>query len=500
MMRSRAPLRRRLIVGVVVLLAAVTALIGILSVVALRGFLVGRLDAQLTAAVDRSQGALDADGSAGGNGDGHRDRPPGDLLAVPGQRTGTVVGIVSGGTLTAAAVLGENGASTQVDADRIPVLGRAMAAGAPTTLDLGSGLGSYRVAAQVGPNGDGLVLGLPLAEVDTTVTQLTLIIAAIGLLGVALAAVAGAIVVRLALRPLERVAVVAGQVAELPLDRGEVALAMRVRAEDADPATEVGRVGAAFNRMIGHVSSALTARESSEAALRTFVADASHELRTPLASIRGYAELTRRGGHELPDDVVHSLGRIESESIRMTDLVEELLLLARLDEAGRPELRDVDLARLVIDAVGDAAAAGPDHLWALDVPDESVTVRGDAGQLHRLVANLLSNARVHTPIDTTVTTTLHASDSTARLMVSDTGPGIPKAVLPTIFQRFARGDSSRSRLAGSTGLGLAIVEAIASAHGGTVDAATSPAGAVFTVTLPLGPASSPEVAARPALA
>jgi two-component system OmpR family sensor kinase len=274
-------------------------------------------------------------------------------------------------------------------------------------------------------------------------------------------------------------------VAELPLDRGEVALSVRVPEGDTDPRTEVGRVGAALNRMLGHVAAALAARQASETRVRQFVADASHELRTPLAAIRGYAEVTRRGRDEVPPDVAHALRRVESESARMTTLVDDLLLLARLD-SGRPlETEPVDLSRLLVDAVSDAHAAGPEHKWRLDLPEEALTVPGDAARLHQVVANLLANARAHTPPGTEVIAALRPTGGGgAVLSVVDTGPGIAPELQAEVFERFARGDSSRSRAAGSTGLGLAIVAAVVEAHHGTVEVSSRPGRTEFTVTLP----------------
>jgi two-component system OmpR family sensor kinase len=219
--------------------------------------------------------------------------------------------------------------------------------------------------------------------------------------------------------------------------------------------------------------------------VRQFVADASHELRTPLAAIRGYAELTRRGRDTVPPDIAHALGRVESESARMTTLVDDLLLLARLD-SGRPLDRDpVELSRLVVDAVTDAHAAGRDHQWRLELPDEAVTVPGDTARLHQVLANLLANARTHTPHDTIVVTRLSTVDKDwAVITVTDNGPGIPERLQPDIFERFARGDSSRSRAAGSTGLGLAIVSAVVEAHGGTVGVTSRPGQTSFEVRLP----------------
>ncbi|MEV4202979.1 sensor histidine kinase, partial [Micromonospora globbae] len=285
-------------------------------------------------------------------------------------------------------------------------------------------------------------------------------------------------------------AATAGRVSELTLDRGEVALSERVPESDTDPRTEVGQVGGALNRMLGHVAAALAARQASETRVRQFVADASHELRTPLAAIRGYAEVARRGRDQVPPDVAHALRRVESESTRMTHLVDDLLLLARLD-SGRPLVAEpVDLTALVVDALSDAHVAGPEHRWQLDLPDEPLTVTGDAARLHQVVANLLANARVHTPPGTTVTTTLRGEPDAAVLRVADDGPGVPPTLRAEIFERFTRGDSSRSRAHGSTGLGLSIVAAVVEAHHGTVTVDSHPGRTVFTVRLP-SPAPSP---------
>ena len=478
-MTPRLTLRRTLVIGIVALLTAATIVIGIASVVALRGFLVGRLDAQLTAATGRSESAIGGDVQPS-------DPPPAaQFLGVPGQREGTLAGLVVDGVIYNASVISESGSLELVPTeDQSGLIGLAVD-GEPRTVDLGE-LGQYRVVVrQIGPEGDALLVGLPLAEVEATALQLSLLIGVIGVLGVAAAAAAGALVVRFALRPLERVADTATRVAELPLDRGEVAPAVRVAERDSDPATEVGKVGAALNVMLEHVASALSARQASENKVRTFVADASHELRTPLASIRGYAELTRRGNHDLPDDVVHAIGRVESESVRMTALVEDLLLLARLDEGATLDAGVVDLGRVLVDAVSDAQVAGPDHQWEIDLPEEELLVAGDASRLHQVIANLLANARIHTPAGTTVTAALERQDSQVVLEVRDTGPGIDPELVPTIFERFVRGDGSRARATGSTGLGLAIVTAVVDAHGGRAEVESAPGATVFRVTLPI---------------
>jgi two-component system OmpR family sensor kinase len=305
-------------------------------------------------------------------------------------------------------------------------------------------------------------------------------------LAIVLAGLLGALIIGSALRPLRRVAAVASNVASLPLERGDVELPERVPEEDTNPHTEVGQVGAALNNLLDSVETALAVRQASEEKVRHFVADASHELRTPLASIRGYAELTRRFGGDLTEDVQHNIGRIESEAQRMTSLVEDLLLLARLDAERELDTSDVDLSRLLVDVVSDAHAAGPDHEWDLDLPEEPVVVRGDDARLQQVFTNLLANARVHTPAGTRVVVELsEPRDGHVIARVRDDGPGIPEKLRPKLFGRFVRGDSSRARTTGSTGLGLSIVSAVVQAHHGTVSVASEPGATVFTVQLPI---------------
>jgi len=248
--------------------------------------------------------------------------------------------------------------------------------------------------------------------------------------------------------------------------------------------SEVGQVGAALNLMLDHVDDAFKSRFESEEKMRRFVADASHELRTPLAAIRGYAELTKKAGGALASDLQQGLDRIESESIRMTSLVEDLLLLARLDESGQLEKKPVDLAQIVRDALSDAYVTSPDHDWGAQGVEEAVMVEGDAQSLHQVVVNLLANARVHTPAGTSVEARLVQDSRSTKLHVQDSGPGIPPESRKRLFQRFARGDSSRARTSGSTGLGLSIVETIVKAHGGKVSLISKPGKTVFTVTFP----------------
>ncbi len=363
-----------------------------------------------------------------------------------------------------------------------------------------TGYGVYRMAmhpfTDPGSSNSGLIaVGQPVAALKKQIAAVLIPIAVVVVLVILLAGLLGAWIIGRALRPLRRVAAVASNVASLPLERGDVEVPQRVPADDTNPNTEVGQVGAALNNLLDSVESALAVRQASEEKVRHFVADASHELRTPLASIRGYAELTRRFGGDLTNDVQHNIGRIESEAQRMTSLVEDLLLLARLDAERELDTADVDLSRLLVDVVGDAHAAGPDHEWDLELPDEPVTVRGDEAKLQQVFTNLLANARLHTPAGTRVRTELASPrDGHVLVRVRDDGPGIPEALRPKLFGRFVRGDSSRTRSTGSTGLGLSIVNAVVTAHHGTVSVASEPGTTVFTVQLPVEqPAVRPAV-------
>jgi two-component system OmpR family sensor kinase len=478
----RAPwsLRKRLVVGLVALLATVGLVVGFVSVLALHSFLISRVDAQLTSAVERSD---DAFGRPQGGGGGGGPESSLDRL-LPGLGAGALGVFETDGRVVQAGYLSIDGSPLILtEEQRQAVLD--VEDGAPRSVQLGENLGEYRLIARDAGTGTVTIVGLPLQEVNAITGNLAGIVAMVTILGLLAAAFVGAVVVRMALRPLERVVGIATRVSELPLDRGEVALPDRVPPADSDSSTEVGKVGAALNRLLDHVGSALASRERSETKVRQFVADASHELRTPLAAIRGYAELTRRAPYVLPDDVTHSLGRIESESVRMTRLVEDLLLLARLYESREETTEPVDLGRLLVDVAGDAHAAAPEHEWRLDVPSEPVLVPGDAARLHQVLANLLANARTHTPAGTQVSAALAVDGSTALLTVEDNGPGIPANLQPTLFERFVRGDSSRSRGTGSTGLGLAIVRAIVEAHGGEVGVRSAPGHTRFEVRLPM---------------
>ncbi|MDX2680969.1 HAMP domain-containing sensor histidine kinase [Streptomyces soliscabiei] len=494
-------LRTRLVVVSVTLIAVICALIGTVTTLVLRDHLYGQLDGRLGEVAARAapRGGFGGPPGQAKNGSVTPGRQQGkaqvtDLaqLVKGPQSDSTVAAKVVNGTITEA----ERGVKSTNDFSmgdkpltgaQKKVLNSVSQDEKTHTVEL-PGLGDYRV--QYASNDtSSYYVAIPTAEVDNTINTLILVEVSLTVAGLIAAGLAGTVMVGVATRPLRKVAATATRVSELPLHTGEVNLSERVPEAETDPHTEVGQVGAALNRMLNHVHGALHARQESEMRVRQFVADASHELRTPLASIRGYAELTRRGREEVGPDTRHALGRIESEAGRMTFLVEDLLLLARLD-AGRPlQFEQTDLVPLVIDTVSDARAAGHDHVWRLELPDEPALVSADAARLQQVLVNLLANARTHTPPGTTVTARVQRRGPWLCVDVQDNGQGIPADLLPHVFERFARGDSSRSRASGSTGLGLAIVQAVATAHGGAVTVDSGPGRTVFTVHLPaLGPA------------
>ncbi|MBJ7337994.1 HAMP domain-containing sensor histidine kinase [Mycolicibacterium sp.] len=511
-------LRVRLLVTQVVLLAVVCASIGIATEFALQRFLVRQLDQQLVEAGRRSAAIFELpppifDGLPpgsfpprdGSSGSGEPTFPfrqrfdpefgPGPgFLNAPGQATRTVGAVISPSGAVDAGVINRDGTRSTVDGAAAAKLAQVPPSRTPTTVEL-DGLGRYRVIALHARHGDQrIVTGLPTAVVDDTLWWVLWMFCVLAVIALLAAATAGILIIRRQLAPLSRVTVAARDVAGLDLDKGEVHLPNPiVRVDPQAKHTEVGQLGTALNTMLDRIASALSARHASETRVRQFVADASHELRTPLAAIRGYTELAQRKRRDLPDDVAHAMSRVESETERMTHLVEDMLLLARLD-AGRPLAREpVDVSMLVVDAVSDAHVAGLDHDWALDLPEEPVTVVGDQARLQQVLVNLLANARIHTPPGTSVTTSLDRDGDATVLTVADDGPGIPADLLPEIFERFARGDSSRSRRGAApaassspsgTGLGLSIVAAVVKAHGGTIDVRSEPGSTKFVVRLP----------------
>jgi two-component system, OmpR family, sensor kinase len=479
-------LTSRLVVTAVVLVAVVSLLVVAATALAMRGYLTGRLDdevrsAALRAASEPSPSAFDVfdEGGPGGPGGPGPDDGPQD---VRGQRVSTLTAYFYRDYESGVGDVLEDGPRGRTDRreldDRaLEVLDAVPTDGGIHQVDV-PGLGTYRVTARTDGVPSKVVAGLPTDDIDDTVTSLVLVELGLALLGLVVAALAGRAVVRRQLRPLREVAATAHTVAGRPLDSGEIGVTERVPTHLTDHRTEVGQVGSALNTLLAHVETSLDARYASEQRVRQFVADASHELRTPLTTIAGYAELARRQPDD-PSAGAVALAKVEEESARMTALVEDLLLLARLD-SGRPlERAAVDLTRLLVEAVSDARVLAPEHRWRLDLPDTPVEVTGDALRLHQVATNLLTNARIHTPPGTTVTVVVRPGG----FAVHDDGPGFPPDLVPHAFERFARADAGRRR-DGGVGLGLALVQAITAAHGGSVALTSRPGDTRVEVRLP----------------
>lgn len=513
--RRRRPwtLRRQLVALLIALVLVISTVMAVASTVALRSQLLDQVDTQLAQANERAVNrpwllnhpTAPTDQDLGPDVLPGPDQLPGQAPGqIPGQSAGTIDVFFSGSEVVQAAYPDESGATTELSEAQLADLMEVPTDGQIHPVHV-SDLGSYRAISATTMGGDRVITAVPTTTADEPLRSYITVEIVLIVLAAGIAAAAATIMVRRSLRPLERVAHAAIRVSELPLDRGEVAQIPGVDPADTDERTEVGTVGAALNRMLGHVESSLAARHESETQVRQFVADASHELRTPLASIRGYAELVRRSPDDIPVDTLRALDRIESEALRMGALVEDLLLLARLD-AGRPlERTEVDLTLLAIDAAADAHAASRDHVWRLELPGSDsdaddadptaaatggtpdAVVLGDEARLRQVFTNLLGNARVHTPPGTTVIISVRPEPEEVVLSVADDGPGIPESLLPSLFQRFSRGDAGRNRDGGSTGLGLAIAQAIVAAHGGEITVRSTPgSGATFEVRLPRG--------------
>jgi two-component system OmpR family sensor kinase len=488
---DRTPLRLKLIAAVLLLVAVALGLISLAGVQALRGSLVGRLDEQLRGVANSTLHGLaegEGPGPEPGSGDGDRLRPPSLYLVQVRNGAGRVTRPWDTDTLQQ----GQQPPS-------LPAAGRLAArAGAAFTVPASGGGGRWRVLVEPvgGGAGGSVVVAASLDDIDATIGRLEGIDLVASAAVLLLLAVAGVAIVRASLRPLADIERTAGAIATGDLTR---------RVPDRDPRTEVGRLGRALNSMLAQIEAAFRARAASEAAarrseerMRRFVADASHELRTPLTTIRGFAELYRQGASREPAELDRLMRRIEDQAAGMGLLVEDLLLLARLDQQRPLERRPVDLLAVAADVVNDARAVAPDRRIDLvaggddGAPVRPLVVLGDEARLRQVVANLMGNALEHTPAGTAVEVRAAGRqlDGAARAVVEvvDHGHGLTPEQAERVFERFYRADPARSHAGGGTGLGLAIVAALVAAHGGTVEVDSAPGeGARFRVLLPLAP-------------
>jgi two-component system OmpR family sensor kinase len=465
-------LRGRLLIGVISLVVIGLVASDVVMYVLLQSSLTSRIDDQLKArsTVDTAVAVLESHCDVGGPGG------PGGFPA------GTVTEQLApdGSIATACRVAG----FVRSTSTSFPVLPKSLqGAGsdtpvAPITVAGTGNVSRYRVTywTEDSFNGQFVVFAIPFDDVTDTLGTILRLEIFISAAVVAATAILAWLIIQVGLRPLQKMGVVARDIAAGDLTR---------RVEPATPNTEIGRLGLALNGMLTQIEAAFEQRKASENRLRRFIADASHELRTPLTSIRGYSEMLRRGAAESPNDSELARRRIEEESVRMSTLVDDMLLIARLDQ-GRPlETKPVDLQAIARDAAADARAVAPQREIMLEAPS-SVMVSGDDTRLRQVLGNLVRNALVHTPQKTPIEIGVSTEDGIARLSVADHGPGLKPDEMRRIFEPFFRADPSRSRDSGGAGLGLSIVSAVVTAHGGKVNVReTSGGGATFEVELPL---------------
>ena len=471
---SRLPLRIKLVAALTALVALALGVSGVGAAQALRGYLMDRVDANLTQALRAPGRGPGRPGPVGPlDGEVGRPRRSGDYVLLVARPDGTVVRDFDLGP--------DGGPPPQLPALTPTYVSRR--ANRPFTVQAVEGEQRWRVLVRPLAGGGTVALAASLSEVRSTVARLLQLELFIGLIVLLLLAGIAYVVVRSSLRPLVAVEATAQAIADGDLSR---------RVADGDPRTEVGRLSRSLNAMLSQIEGAFRAQSTSEAAarqseerMRRFVADASHELRTPLTSIRGFAELYRQGAVPVGRDLDRVMRRVEDEATRMGLLVEDLLLLARLDQQ-RPLLREpVDLLALARDAVHDAAATAPDRTLTVRTAGTPPIVIGDEGRLRQVFANLVSNALTHTPPGTAVRVTVGTRDAAALVEVTDDGPGLTTEQAARAFERFYRADASRTRTQGGSGLGLSIVAALVAAHGGRVEVDSAPgAGATFRVLLP----------------
>ena len=477
---SNWSLRNRLILSTLLLAAIAIAASDFVASNSLRTFLIKQADNQLNEVVQTSMLRLDRAGidtaNLSDNGNEYGFRPLRPLEAVPTTTAVTLLD-VSGN------IVGQIGGefTNPVDQNEFRKLTPEKVeslAGLPFTIPGDAGEPDIRAIARPLPSGEGtVVISVALDSVDRTVAGLSgifLLISTIVLFSIAIVARS---LIKLTLKPLNKIEETAAAIAEGDLS---------ARLPQVNSRTEVGRLTGSLNTMLSRIEESFAVRTESESKLRRFVADASHELRTPLTAIRGFAELHRQGAVVGEEKTKELISRIEKESIRMSSLVEDLLLLARLDQSRELTFDPVDINHLVKEAVASAQAAGPGYEITVLSQNDEVFVLGDSMRIHQAIANLLANARTHTPVGTKIVVTINQDELETRISVSDNGPGLSEADQQRVFERFFRADPSRVRVGGEgSGLGLAIVDAVMKAHGGSVEVQSKlNEGATFTIVFP----------------
>ncbi len=475
--RVRTPLslwslRNRLILAAMVLAAVAISASDFAANAALRSYLISQVDKELIEISTSSLTRLDRAGIESENSEEDNDSPFTEFRPLRGVPTSASVSLLD----VDGRLIGRIGGD--LSQKQIAVFGMSIAEAkakgvAPFTIDGQGDEPDVRAVVQLLPTGLGtVVVANSLAEVDRTLQRLGFFFLILGLLALTAVGLVSRWIIAISLKPLEQVEETAEAIAGGDLS---------ARLPAAKPDTEVGRLTTALNTMLGRIEESFEARVNSESKLRRFVADASHELRTPLTAIRGFAELHRQGAVVGEENTKELVGRIEKESIRMSTLVEDLLLLARLDQSREMAQEPVDLNALLTEAVASAKAAGPNHLIELSMPSAEVFILGDAQRVHQVVANLLANARTHTPDNSQIKVVLEQGIAETVISVSDNGPGLSEDDQERIFERFFRADPSRARTSGEgSGLGLSIVDAVMQAHGGYVSVQSKlGAGATF---------------------
>jgi len=480
---SQWSLRNRLLLATLVVAAIGIGASDFAANAELRGFLIRQVDSQLASVAQGTVSRLvragiepSPDESATTQSDAQPYRAVSPLRGVP---TATSVTLLD----PTGSVLGQLGGDISTGGAQTTFSGMTIAEvaakhGKAFTIHTESPQSSTRAVAFVLPSNLGsVVIAVSLSSVEKTLHELSWLFLLISLAVLILIGLISRWLISLSLKPLLEVEVIAAAIADGDLS---------ARLPELEPSTEVGRLTQSLNTMLGRIEESFAQKNASESKLRRFVADASHELRTPLTAIRGFAELHRQGAVSGEEKTKELVGRIEKESIRMGSLVEDLLLLARMDEARPFTLEPVDLSHLVQECVASAKAAGPNHPITVDVPAE-LYVLGDNKRIHQALANLLANARTHTPVGTQITVTATATENEISIAVKDSGPGLSESDQARIFERFFRVDPSRARHAGEgSGLGLSIVDAVMKAHGGSVSVdSTIGEGATFTLHFPI---------------